>query len=66
MVDGSRQGFLCGVGGKKIKIKTCLPNTVGGKKTLQFLHVGRGKKKKKRLMNNKNTLFNIGLNSDKH
>ncbi len=45
MVDGSQQGFCCFVGGKKIKIKTSLSNSIGGK-TLRMRHV-RGKNKKK-------------------
>ena len=61
MVDGSRQGFFCNVGGKKIKIKSYLPNTVGGK-TLSNFCMSEGKKK---LTNNKNRLFHNVLDYDK-
>ncbi len=44
MVDGSWQGFFCNVGGKKIKIKSCLPNIVGGK-TLSSFCMSEEKKK---------------------
>ncbi len=46
MVDGSRQGFSCYVGGKKIKIKSRLPNTVGGKTLLNSCMSEERKKKK--------------------
>ncbi len=59
MVDGSRQQFFCFVGGKKIKIKTSLPNSVGAKKLFRC-NMSEEKKKETKIQSNKWSLY-LGL-----